>query len=125
MEIKLTPTESEMYFHNALCNSLNYIYGYGLRLDYDEQDYKDAKVKLNNPCFEDVLMQILKDGKTITMEDIEGEGEYTSTITIQDVHDKVQKTPLYHLSRMIHEDDDSETGDAILQIVFFSDIIFG
>jgi len=125
MEIKLTPQESEKYFHNALCNGLSYISSYGLSLDCSDSEYKAARAKLDSPCFEDVLMQMLKDGKTITLIDEECDGEYTKSITMDDVHNRVQKTQLNHLMNMINENDDAETADVILQTVFFEDIIFG
>ena len=125
MTIVLTPTESEEYFFNSLCNSLGQMGGYGLELTYNEGEYQESRKKLKSPSYEDVLLQMLKDGYSLTMTDIEGEGEYTKTITINDVHEKVMKTPLHHLNNMIEENDDSDTGDVILQTVFFDDIVFG
>ncbi len=127
MKIELTKEESENYFHNALCNSLGYMSGHGLRLDYDDAAYATAKANMEDktPCFEDVLMQILKDGGTLTMTDIEGEGDQTSTITLNDVHEKVKMTDSRHLIDMHEETDDAETGDCILQMVFFGEVVFG
>jgi len=125
MEIILTHKESEEFFHNALCNGLGYIQDYGLELDYKKADYHSAKLKLESPCYEDVLMQILKDGNKLTLTDIECDGEYTRSITLDDVHSRVQKTPIRFLMDMINENDDAETGDVVIQSVFFEDIIFG
>ena len=125
MKITLTPQESEEYFYNALCNGLGYVCGYGLELDYENQDYNAAKNKLTNPCYEDVLMQMLRDGNKLTLIDHEGEGDMTRSITIEDVHEQVQNTPLHHLTNMIEENDDAETADVILQTVFYKEIIFG
>lgn len=131
MEIKLTKQESELYFYNALCNGLDYVTGYGLTIDFKKTDYQKAldNFKKTNPeerpCFEDVLMQILRDGKSITLIDEECDGEYTRTIKMKDVHDRVQKTKTNHLINMINEEDDAETADVIIQSVFFEDIIFG
>ncbi len=74
MKIILTHEESEKYFYNALCNSLGYVYGYGLEMDFKGEDYKSAKSKLKNPCYEDGLMQILRDGNKLTLVDLEGDG---------------------------------------------------
>jgi hypothetical protein len=125
MKIILTPEESETYFYNALCNGLGYVCGYGLDLDYSKQEYIQAKEKLEAPCYEDVLMQILKDGGTLTMIDVEGEDEMTRDITIKDIHERVQNTPLHHLTDMIEENDDAITADVILQTVFYNEIVFG
>ena len=130
MTVKLTPTESETIFHNALCNGLGYVEGYGIELDFNKKDYAQAADVLkqgatDTVCYEDVLMQILKDGKKLTMIDHECEGEYTRSITIKDVHKRVSQTPIRHLMDMINEDDDAVTADVVIQSVFFKDVIFG
>ena len=131
MEIMLTPQESEEYFYNALCNGLDYVSSYGISLDYSDEDYAEAKKKLGVdrpdffPCFEDVLMEMLRMGYSLIMVDEEGDEENNSTITLKDVHEKVSKAPVRHLMDMINENDDAETADVILQQVFFNDIIFG
>jgi len=76
-------------------------------------------------CYEDVLMQMLKNGYKLTMVDVENEGDLTTSITLQDVHDKVQNTQLNHLHDMINGNDDAITADVILQTVFFDEIVFG
>ena len=130
MEIKLTPQESETYFHNALCNGLGTVEsGYGLELTFKMADYEAARKKLKeakaNICIEDVLLEILRMGNKLKMIDHEGNGAYTAEITLSDVHERVQKTQLNHLTDMIEENDDAVTADVILQRVFFDDLIFG
>jgi hypothetical protein len=125
MKILLTPAESETFFYNSLCNGLGYIQGYGLELSVNEKDYKAARKKLDSPCFEDVLMQVLRDGKPLKMIDHGCDGEYTKEITLKDVHEKVQTTDAKWLLQMEHEEDDATTADCILQTVFFGEIIFG
>lgn len=131
MKIILTPQESETMFHTALCNGLSYISGYGLILETDEQDYQAAKqsLKSKNPdqgiCYEDVLLEVLRLGKSLTIIDEENDGEMNSTISLSDVHERVAQTPIEHLTNMITENDDAETADVMLQTVFYQDIIFG
>ena len=125
MTITLTPTESEEYFYNALCNGVDYIRGYGLAMDFKKEEYAAAKSKLNSPCYEDVFMQILRDGGSLTIVDEECDGEYTRTITLNDIHERVPKTEIRHLMDMVNENDDAITADVILQTVFFNEIIFG
>lgn len=124
MKVILTHEESETFFHSALCNSLGYVQGYGLELDFKKEDYQSAKAKLESPCYEDVLMQILRDGNKLTLVDLEGSG-YIKSITLNDVHENVQNAPFYHLCNMINENDDAETGDVIIQWVFWQEIVFG
>ena len=129
MKIILEKQESEEIFFNAMCNGLGYVTGYGLELDYKQEDYAAAKAALKekgeSPCIEDVLMEILKRGGGITLVDVECEGEYTSTVTLKDVHERVSQAPANHILDMINEEDDACTADVILQSVFFQDIIFG
>jgi hypothetical protein len=130
MEIKLSEKESEEYFYNSLCNGLGYFQGNGLELRYEKDDYKAAKQKLaenrETPvCFEEVLMEILREGKSIMAIDDECDGEYTRTITLKEVHERVQNTPADHLLDMVNETDDASTADVILQTVFFNEVIFG
>ena len=127
MKINLTPEESETYFHNSLCNG-HQIADYGLQLDYDEEEYDQARERLEangtSPCLEDVWMEILRGGGTLTLIDEEN-GEDPSPIKLADVHERVQNTPTYHMMNAINEQDDGDTADVILQTVFYGDVIFG
>lgn len=149
MEIKLNKEESEKFFHSALCNGLGYMRGYGLELNFKQKDYKAAQKSLKGKmdrneiphemhfpdymkkegrkpsvCFEDVLMEILRNGEKLKFIDHEGEGNYTREIGMNEVYERVQKTPLDHLSDMVQGNDDATTADVILQTVFFEDEIF-
>ena len=130
MKIILEKKEAEEIFFNAMCNGLGYVTsGYDLELDFNDEEYKAAATKLKDagtrPCFEDVLMQMLRDGNSITLVDIGCEGEYTKSITLKDVHERVALTPTSHLMDMINENDDACTADVVLQTVFFEDVVFG
>jgi hypothetical protein len=104
---------------------------YGLSLDFSDDDYRDAKTKLEREspgiflAFEDVLMEMLRMGKTLTLLDDEGEGDNDATITLKDVHERVSNAPSRHLMDMINENDDADTADVIIQQVFFNEIVFG
>ena len=125
LKISLTNELSEEIFFNALCNSLDYMCSsYGLDLKYKQSDYKNAKDKLSSPCYEDVLMQMLRDGIKIGLKDIEG-GEDTVYITLDTIHERVKNVPITDLLDMIDENDDADTGDVVLQIVFLNEIMYG
>jgi hypothetical protein len=127
MTINLTHQESEEIFFNALCNGAAFIEGYGIEITTEEADYKEAKNKLKMqnelPCYEDVLMQVLRDGKCLYMVDHE-EGIFNASITLNDIHERVKSTPIKHLLDMVNEQDDADTADIILQHTFYQDIIF-
>ena len=135
LTISLTADLSEELFYNALCNALGYMCsGYDLSIGYHKQDYKNAKAKLSSDssefqaiCYEDILMQILRDGNTLTIEEdcSELEDSEIFAITLADVHARVQNSPSRHILDMINEHDDAVTGDAILQTVFLGEIVYG
>jgi hypothetical protein len=133
-KITLTPELSEELFFNALCNGLGYMCtGYDLSIGYKKDDYKNAKAKLTDTsefggvCYEDVLLQILRDGNILTIEENCSELEDTEifAITLADVHARVQNTPVDYLMQMINEEDDAVTADVILQTVFLGEVIYG
>lgn len=127
MKVILTPEEAEQYFYNAMCNGFRYIHNYHGKLKLNSDEYKQALSVLKDTNqttrYEDVLMQMLRMGYSLTLEDTDGVVRQHS-ITMKDVHERVQDTPINHLSDMYYECDDVETADAILQTVFFKIIIF-
>jgi hypothetical protein len=127
MKIQLTEEESEKIFHNSLCNG-HQIAHYGLQMDYSEEEYEEAKKRLQkkgeDDCLEDVWLEILKGGGTLTLVDEEN-GMDPSVITLKDVHERVQEAPVRHILDAINEQDDGDTADVILQSVFYQDVIFG
>ena len=138
MEITLTKKEAEEYFYNAICNGLNYVLGYGLRLSYNENEYLKAKQSLKEYqevqeslkaqtkqiCYEDIYMEMLRMGFELTFIDQEGGGSMTRSVTLNDIHEKVAKSPAWALVQMSDETDDASTADAIIQTVFYGEIIF-
>jgi len=145
ISVKLSKEKSEEYLHSAFCNGIQELSHYGLQFDYEDSDYEKAKKSLEwkiengiipigmtvygkekpTICREDVWMEILRVGGKLKVIDTENDGEYTRSITLSDVHNRVQKTPFNHLNDMINESDDAVTADVIIQTVFFEDIIFG
>ena len=125
MKVTLTKDESEDLFYNSLCNGLDYMFGYGITLDYKVSNYEKAQSKIMTMVYEDVLMQMLRNGDVLRIIDHEYEGEYNREITLDDVHNKVQETPIEHLMDAVNENDDACTADVILQTVFYGEVIFG
>jgi hypothetical protein len=133
MEIVLTKQEAEDIFYNALCNAVGtgYMGGYGIELDCDRGQYKDSKERLTMAtpnkffCYEDVLMQVLRDGGQLTFIDHEGDGDMTRSITLQDVHERISKVPPSVIVNYNTLRDDVEDADIVLQTIFFEEVIFG
>ena len=132
MTITLTHEEAEKHIHSALCNAYPEVRSAGGDIEWYEEDYNEAKKSLQKRtpadqtiCIEDVLVEILRIGKKLTWNDNDGDGEYTRSIELKDVHERVQLMPIDHLMDMINEQDDATTGYLLLQQVFFNEQIFG
>lgn len=127
MQVILEPKESEEIFYNSLCNGHGLAYC-GLSIDVSNSDYNRAKKRLvkrgESICLEDVWMEVLRGGGTLTLVDDEN-GELPSKITMKEVHERVQTAPVNHLMDAINEQDDGTTAEVILQQVFYQDVIFG
>jgi len=132
MKITFTNEEALEIFHTSLCNaySTGYMNGYGIELNFDDDDYKEAKKSLiskkpnQSPCYEDVLVEILRIGKTLTMVDNES-GEDDSVITEEDVVTRMTLVPLHNLLNILKEHDDAVDADCVIQTIFYKDVIFG
>jgi len=133
MEIVLTNQEKEDIFYGSLCNAVGtgYMDGYGIELEYDRDQYKRSEARLEEAapnkyiCYEDVLMQVLRDGGQLTFVDHEGDGDMTRSITLQDIHERMSKVPANTVMNFTSLRDDVEDADVVLQTVFFEEVIFG
>lgn len=128
MTIKLSNAKAEEIFFDALCNGLGQLGMYGLLLDVNENQYRDARSKMEHfeaICVEDVLIKMLKLGYPLSFKDDECDGEYDANITLWDVHERVPTAPSYLLDAMLTGEDDACTADGILQWVMYNEIIFG
>jgi hypothetical protein len=129
MTIQLTTAEAEELFYDAMCNGLNELSYYDLEMDWDEHEYRDARLKLAKAqptvqqCFEDILMEMLRSGNTLWIVDQNDDERHP--ITLELIHERVQLTPHRHLMDAINEDGDATTADCILQTVIYKEVIFG
>jgi hypothetical protein len=57
--------------------------------------------------------------------DHEGDGDMTQSITMKEVHERVEKTPLFNITNIHEGHDDASDADVVLQTVFFEEVIFG
>lgn len=130
-KIMLSNESKKEIFYNALCNGLTYMEGYGLGLTLS--NYAEAKKSLieknsKDICFENVLMEILEIGGKLTMYDHDSDGEYTRSITMEDMLNNMDIACEKYMQQILdtlNEHDDADTADILLQIVFFQDVIFG
>jgi hypothetical protein len=129
--ITLTQAEKLEWFHAALCNGLGQVEGYGLSLKAKREEYTEAKATLKKQkgdnvavCYEDILVQILKDGGTLKLRDEEG-GEEDAVVDLATMLERMDTLEDDTKITMIQGYDDADTADNILQIVFLNEIIYG
>lgn len=128
MKIELTNQEAEKFFLNALCNGLQYFESYGIVLDYENEEYKEAKKTAKDengmpPCYEDVLVEMLRKGYTLKA--IDDNNEETHILTIKKMYEQMKEVPTNTLMEMINERDDADTADIILQVCFIGEHTYG
>ena len=131
MKIYLEKEECEDVFLDALCNGLSYVRGYGLELFLDDEQYDKAKQTLKTVtpaegivCYEDVLMEVLRQGGSLTLRDLEG-AEPDATITLDEVHNRMSLVPASTLVTILEESGDACDADVVLQTVFLKEVIYG
>jgi hypothetical protein len=129
MTINLTPQEAENHFYDAMCNGLGELSYYDLDLDFDKDQYNAAKNRLEKSkpneamCFEDVLMEMLRNGDKLWIVDMNDDEHHP--ITLELIHERVQNTPIRHLMDAINENGDATTADCIIQTVVYGEVIYG
>lgn len=129
--MKLNQKEKEEIFYNSLCNAegTGFLNSCGVMMSYEPTQYAAAKEALKEAgkdiYYEDILMEILKSGGSLTYIDLEGEGEMTSAITLEDVHERMDNVPKTTIGNFLSENDDVVDADVVLQTIFWNEIIFG
>ena len=126
MKIQLRNKEAERFFHTALCNGLNYFESYDIELIYNEEEYKEAKKTAKaedegTVCYEDILMQMLKNGNNLIAQGY----DETYILNLEKMYAQMNKVPANTLLEMINEEDDADTADIILQVCFIGEHIYG
>ena len=97
-------------------------------VDYDEDEYKASKEKIKaegiaEPCWEDVLVQMLEDGKSIIIVDDEEDERYK--LTLNKLLNGIELNYRHRPHDCDIEEGDAETADCIIQYALFYDVIYG
>lgn len=117
MKIILTEEESLKCLFDALCDGLHILTNdCNLDLKYNKEEYKSSLSKLKKPYFEEVLIQMLKDGYKLTLDN--------HSIEIKDVYKRISNAPANHILKVLEERGDAINAEVILQYVFFNEEIY-
>ena len=85
-------------------------------VDYDHDEYKEARAKLTEPCIEDIQAQMLLDGKKLMLL---SEGKWHD-LTLDNLTEAVER-----YGGLNPDEYDAEDYDAILQLAVFGEIQIG
>jgi hypothetical protein len=121
---------------NLLCDGLHYFGGYGFYIDWNKNQYREAKERLANQnldaSFEDILTEMIIAGGALSFVDEEGDGEYTTDLTLSIVEKALwrflEEEPsdafIMGVERIIEEEYDADDCDVILQYILFGEYMF-
>jgi hypothetical protein len=121
------------FISNLLSDGLHYFSGYGFEFEVSESLYAETKSKMpNGVSFEDICTQIVMDGGEITFIDVEGDGEYTRSFTLDAVEKALWKflderpsdAFILAFERLTDEDYDADDCDVLLQHILFGEYMF-
>lgn len=124
------------FISNLFSDGLYYFGSYGFEIERDDDLYEQAKNKLsgheNAVSFEDIYTQIVMDGGEITFVDIEGDGEYTRSFTLDAVEKALWKflderpsdAFILAFDRVYHEEADADDCDVLIQYILFGEYMF-
>ena len=132
MQLILTSKEVEKALYESLCNGLNCLQGSGLYLECKDADYDKAKAELTkfgtrtSPCFEDVLMQMLKMKLPLWFEDKVGnEKNAYLTLTKAKKHFKNPKAMKVLIDTLSpNGNSDAITAYNLLQYALFNELLY-
>jgi hypothetical protein len=122
MEIKLNDQEIKDILLSALCNAGHFHYG-DMSLKVEARQYAAARLKLQEPCREDVWMQILLDGGRLIL--VDNEDESLHIFSLEKAKNAIEKLPAEIISDFVEGNDDSDTADWVLEYIMYGEKIYG
>ena len=129
MKLNLTQQEIETVLLDCFCNGgLGELYQSGVDYTYNKEKYQQFKVE--GACYEDNLLNLLKNGGRLKFVDVEGDNE-VFFLTLNSAKEKLTEIEDANIIEKV-KDILSENGNAdawhgyeILQFVLFGEIIYG
>lgn len=102
-------------------------FDYWAELCFEQEDYEAARKRLvdakkNDPCYEDVMAEILERGGKLNIWDREEDKDHP--MTIEDLKKGI-KLHLENGASTDMDDWDANDGDAVIQYAAFGEIIYG
>lgn len=116
--------------HDCLCDGLHYFSSYGIEVKVSKRAYNDARTEIKQEgvelCYEDVWIQVLKDGGSIAFIDVENAGDMTGFLSLSDsTLNNFAKVPFQNIINLLNEEYDAGDCDTILQTLVWGEVVFG
>ena len=97
-------------------------------LDYDSNEYKEARKRLienrnNEPCYEEVLVEMLENGKSIYW--IDSEDDSRNELTLEKLLNGIKLNAEERPSDCDLDSGDAITVDCIIQYALFNNVLYG
>lgn len=142
IQVKITKEDVS----DIICSAVNGGVGYWAAVSADDNDYSEAKkhlveqgADLKDVCFEEVFAQILFDGKSLEVTDIEKDETYLLSLEklFIGLRKTIEEGYYSHYNWFVPEGDgfgewqlnccqiDSEVADIIIQFSLFGEVLFG
>jgi hypothetical protein len=120
------------FINSLLCDGLYPFGDYGFELDWDEEQYKLCRDKVEHLVLEEVQTQMILDGYAIKFIDVEGGGEYNADLTLSAIDKALWKyldeEPkddfILCFMRIFHGEYDVEDCELVLQYILFGEPTF-
>lgn len=129
MKLHLTQQEIETVLLDCFCNgALSELYSSGIDYCFNKEKY--AKFKVEGNCYEDNLLNLLKNGGRLKFVDFEGDKE-VYFLTLQSATEKLKEIEdiniLNKVKDILEENGTADVwhGYDILQFVLFGEVIYG
>jgi hypothetical protein len=132
MKVTATLDEQLKIVYDVLTSGMPYFVDYGFRLDYNNTEYAKARKVLQDAsgedkrtiCIEDIQIQMIRMGFSLTFTDVEGDGDNTKALNLTQLESNWDKVPLRVIGAMV-SDWDAGDADLFMQWVLFGQVIYG
>jgi hypothetical protein len=115
---------------DSLSDGFHLLNANDIKLEYSPQDYALAKQELmeenhdkNVLCYEDVLMKMLKMGKTLSLRDLETDD--VDEFTLESMYDKSISVDARIIEEILNEEGDAITYDHFIQCCVYGELVYG
>jgi hypothetical protein len=127
MQVLLTSEEIVNVLFKCFCDGGLELLGYsGIKLDYEESDYKAARKALEHPSQEEVYCQMLKENRRLAFVDTENDNEPVE-LTLTIATENLKKPEIAEDVVLLAGDGDYDALPCyrVLQFALYGEVVYG